>query len=130
MHEWRDHTAELELAVEAESPEAVFAEAAVAFGKLVAHETTGEPAEHDVHVDASDRDALLVRWLEELIFLADTESFAPEHVEGLRLGEWSARATLVGRRGEIAPLVKAATYHRLRFAYADGVWHARVVLDV
>ena len=30
MHEWRDHTAEIELAIDAETPEQVFLEAAVA----------------------------------------------------------------------------------------------------
>jgi SHS2 domain-containing protein len=31
-----------------------------------------------VRVDAPDRGALLVRWLDELVFLAETDGFIPE----------------------------------------------------
>jgi SHS2 domain-containing protein len=130
MHEWRSHTAEIELAIEAGRPEDVFAEAAVAFGELVVAGDEGEPARHALSVEASDRASLLVAWLEELIFLADTESFVPEHVEDVELDAHSVRATVFGRRAELEPLVKAATYHDLRFVRANGIWHARVVLDV
>jgi|ERR1051326_265425 SHS2 domain-containing protein len=130
MHEWRSHTAEIELAVDATSPEAVFAEAGEAFAELISLGLDGEQHDHRVAIDAADLGALLVEWLEELIFLADTESFVPERVDDLRLDETNLTATLVGRRGQVEPLVKAATYHNLRFACDDGVWHARVVLDV
>jgi SHS2 domain-containing protein len=130
MHEWRNHTAEIELAVDAGSPEDVFAEAAQALAELISLEREGEPDRHRVAIDAADLGALLVEWLEELIFLADTEGFVPERVDALDLRDTSLRATLVGRSGRIEPLVKAATYHGLRFAHEDGVWQARVVLDV
>lgn len=130
MHEWRSHTAEIELAVEATSEEAVFAEAAEAFGELVGLDGDGENAEHDVTIDASDRGALLVQWLEELIFLADTESFVPDGVRNIRLDGNTLNGTLVGRRAPLEPLVKAATYNSLHFARDDQTWHARVVLDV
>jgi SHS2 domain-containing protein len=130
MHEWRNHTAEIELAVDAASREAVFVEAAEALAELISLGRDGEQRSHRVAIDAADLGALLVEWLEELIFLADTESFVPERVDDLRLDETSLSATLVGRRGPVEPLVKAATYHGLRFAPNDGVWQARVVLDV
>ena len=130
MHEWRSHTAEIELAIDAEQPEDVFAEAAVAFGELVAASNEGEPASHAIALEASDRGSLLVDWLEELIFLADTESFVPERVEDVVLEHTSLRATVVGRRGDLEPLVKAATYHGLQFTQANELCHARVVLDV
>jgi SHS2 domain-containing protein len=130
MHEWRSHTAEIELAIEADTPEQVFAEAATALAELIALNRDGEEEQREIRLDARDRGALLVEWLEELIFLADTEAFVPERVDDLRLERDSLRATLVGRRGRVEPLVKAATYHGLCFAPTDGVWHARVVLDV
>jgi SHS2 domain-containing protein len=129
MHEWRSHTAEIELAIEADSQETVFVEAAAAFGELVGG-TGGERAEHGVTIEAADLDSLLVQWLEELIFLADTDSFVPETARDVRIRGTAVSATLVGRRAPLEPLVKAATYHGLRFAQEDGVWCARVVLDV
>jgi SHS2 domain-containing protein len=130
VHEWRSHTAEVELAIEAETEEQVFVEALTAFGELVARDDSGEEARYDVTLAAADRGALLVEWLQELIFLADTESFVPERADGLRLDDGALHATLVGCRGRVEPLVKAATYHGLRFAREDGLWKAVVVLDV
>jgi len=130
MHEWRSHTAEIELAVDAASPEQVLVEAAQALAELISLGRDGEPQNLHVAIDAADLGALLVEWLEELIFLADTKGFVPERVNDLELRGASLTATLVGRRGPVEPLVKAATYHGLRFACHDGVWQARVVLDV
>ena len=130
MYQWRSHTAEIELAIEAETPEDVFADAVTALGELIALDRERDKLQRQVTLDAPDRAALLVEWLEELIFLADTDSFVAERVDDLRLEDSSLRATLVGCRARIEPLVKAATYHGLEFAPRDGDWHARVVLDV
>ena len=130
MHEWRSHTAEIELAIDAETPEQVFVEAAAALSELISLARDGEEARHEVALEASDHAALLVEWLQELIFLADTESFVPEQVDELRLESHAIRATVVGRRSEVEPLVKAATYHQLQFTCVNAIWQARVVLDV
>ena len=129
-YEWREHTAELELVVEAESERDVFAEAARAFGELVDRGEGGDPTAHVVAVEARDLGSLLVDWLEELIFLADTQSFVPERVPSLELECGRLRALVEGRRAALAPLVKAATYHGLHFSRADASWRAQVVLDV
>jgi SHS2 domain-containing protein len=130
VYEWRSHTAEIELAIEAESEERVFEEALAAFAELVTLDSAGDELRHEVSIVADDRGSLLVAWLEELIFLADTESFVPERAERLRLSATTLAATLVGRRARVEPLVKAATYHGLHFACEHGMWHARIVLDV
>jgi SHS2 domain-containing protein len=130
MYEWRSHTAEIELAIDAESEEQVFEDALAAFAELVGLDHSGTPAQHRVVVEAPDRGSLLVEWLQEVIFLADTESFIAEGAEGLRLEDTSIKATLTGRRAPFEPLVKAATYHGLHFAREGNTWRARVVLDV
>jgi SHS2 domain-containing protein len=130
MYRWVDHTAEVELHIEAETREEVFAEALTAFGELVSREDEHEPAEHDVEVEARDHASLLVAWLEELVFLAETEDFVPERAERLVLTEGRLSARVSGLRGRPAHLVKAVTYHGLEFAKHNGVWRAKVVLDV
>lgn len=129
-YEWRDHTAEVELAIDAASEEDVFRAALEAFGRLVEREDGGEPVERRVTAAAAERGGLLVAWLEELIFLADSESFVPDAVESLVLGDSELRARVRGRRADLDPLVKAATYHGLQFTSEEGRWRARVVLDV
>jgi len=128
-HEWRDHTAEVELQLEAANEGTLFAEAAAAFGEYVERSSGGEPARHEVALEARDRASLLVELLEELIYLADTEGFVTDRgllvLDGPRL-----TGTLEGRRTEIAPIVKAATYHDLAYERRGEAWHAHVVLDV
>ena len=128
-YEWRSHTAEVELAIEAASAEQVFEDAAAAFAELVAPHD-GTAARYEVALEAADRASLLVDWLEELIFLADSEGFVAERAADLRLTATALAATLVGRHATFEPLVKAATYHGLELARRGEVWHARVVLDV
>ena len=130
MYEWRSHTAEIELALAAGSEEEIFAEALEAFGRLIELADDGSAARHEIELVAHDRGALLVEWIDELIYLADTESFVPDRVEALELRPNGLRARLAGRSTHFDPLVKAATWHDLRFERSDGGWEARIVLDV
>jgi SHS2 domain-containing protein len=127
---WVDHTSELELEIEAASEEDVFAEALAALAELLSGEPSDEPARRSVSAEAPDRPALLAAWLEELVFLAETEGFEPRAVESLALRADSLHATIAGRLGAPPPLVKAVTYHRLAFDPVEHGYSATVVLDV
>lgn len=133
VYRWVDHTAELELHVEAPTEEAVFGDALAALRELLVEhmdDTGGEPARIDVHASAPDRATLLAEWLSELVYLAEAEGLVPEGVESLRLSADAIDATVSGVRSSPPNLVKAVTYHRLDMAAADGSWRATVVLDV
>jgi SHS2 domain-containing protein len=144
MFSWADHTGELELHVEAATPAAVLAEALCAIGELLGGEE-GERTrdakgggqedaalvERELAVEAADRPALLAAWIDELVFLAETEGLVPIDVAGLRLDGDRLSATVIAREGEPPHLVKGATFHRLAFERsAEGGYHATVVLDV
>jgi SHS2 domain-containing protein len=128
MYEWVDHTSELELHVEAETPEGVFHDALRALAELLGP-AAGKRETRRLRFFASERDRLLWQWLDELVFLAETEGFVPELAQ-LTLGEESLQTTVTGRIGEPSPLVKAITYHGLAFEEVEGRYRARVVLDV
>ena len=129
MYRWIDHTAEVELEIAADSEREVLADALAALADLL--DARGEGDElRSVELRAADRPALLAAWLEELVFLAETEGFEPLELESLELGDDGLRATVRGRLGAPPHLVKAVTYHRLAFARADSGYSARVVLDV
>lgn len=131
MYRWVDHTAELELRIEAGTEEEVFAEGLAALAELLCTGQGGGPAvSREVVAEAGDRPALLAAWLEEVVFLAESQGFEPHRVESLRLSANQVRAQIAGRLGAPPPLVKAVTYHRLSFAPADGGYSANVVLDV
>jgi SHS2 domain-containing protein len=133
MYRWVDHNGELELRVEAPTDADVLREATRALAELLhrdAAEAAGEPVTREVTVDADDRAQLLAAWLEELVFLAETEAIVPEDVRFETLDPRGLRACVKGRRGEPPHLVKAVTYHRLSFDRTDSGWAATVVLDV
>lgn len=92
----------------------------------------------EVEVDADALDLLLLRLLEELVFLKDSEGLlmlaevVSVDTSGTRL---RARATLAGEgidrgRHELVADVKAVTLHDLRVAREGDAWHAHVTLDV
>lgn len=128
MYRFVEHTAELELELESDSAEGVLGEALRAFAELVGP-AEGDVVERSVAVDATDPPALLAAWIDELVFLAETEGFVPESAD-LDVTGSHVTGVLHGRRGEPRPLVKAVTLHRLRFRQRDGLWSGRVVLDV
>jgi SHS2 domain-containing protein len=157
MYRWVDHTGELELEIEAPDERAVFEEAVAAVRELTGGESgedgdangdidSGADAAADdsaksegnaapggpreIEVTAPDRAALLVGWLEELFFLAETQAFVPLRVTRLELAAERLEATVEGRIGHPRHLVKAVTYHGLTLEPSDGGWRARVVLDV
>src|SRR5262249_28651033 len=98
---------------------------------LETSESTLAPLEHRaVRATAGDRPALLAAWLEELLFLSESEGFIPHRIERLSLEACALSATVAGRPGEPRPLVKAVTYHRLQFESSERGYRARVVFDV
>ena len=129
MYRWVDHTAELELEIEAPTQAAVFEEALLALRELLDGDD-GEAAVEEVAVRGSDQAALLAEWLAELAFLAETTGLVPARLAALELGEGRLTATVEGRLGAPAHLVKAVTYHRLSLTRGAGGWRATVVLDV
>ena len=135
MYRWVDHTAELELELEAATAHGVFEEALAALGELLAEragkeETGDELARYGVSASAPDRGALLAEWLSELAYLAESEGFIPTRAERLELTDDALEATVVGRRASPPHLVKAVTYHRLAIWEEDETWRARVIFDV
>jgi SHS2 domain-containing protein len=84
-----------------------------------------------------DRELLLLRFLNELIWLRDAEGLVlrPTRVECRGDGRLELSAELAGEpldptRHELACDVKAATAHGLALARSGDAWQASVTLDV
>jgi SHS2 domain-containing protein len=132
-YEFLDHTGEMVLLVRAPGLDQLFAEAARALGEL---EREGIPAAGQtdscrVTLEAGDLPALLIDWLNELIYLSETMAAVPARAtvhlaEPARLNAEVELARLERRPA----LVKAATLHRLRLEPEPGGWVAEVILDV
>lgn len=132
-HELLPHTAEVLVRLRAPDLGGLAAEAGRALAEL---QLGGTPppargAWRDVVVQAGDPGALLVDWLNELIFLAETERWVATEFEPKQGGEGELRIGARGVRVDPAPsLVKAATHHGLEVRARDDGLEAEVVLDV
>jgi SHS2 domain-containing protein len=102
----------------------------VALGDVLGDVRGGEPVTHEVRITAPDRAALLAAWMEELVYLAETDGFIPHRIERLELAPENLEALVGGERSVPQSLIKAVTYHRLEMEPVDGGWRARVILDV
>lgn len=88
-----------------------------------------------VELHAADRDQLLVKWLEEILYLYDGERFVPSSIEITEHSPVSLTARLHGEpfdpdKHETRLDVKAVTYHQLSIAENPGGWTVRIYLDI
>lgn len=93
--------------------------------------------ERSLELADTDPSLLLFRFLNELVYLRDAEGLVlqPEALDidtdgGLRLRARLAGEVLDPRRHGRGNDVKAATLHGLEVGVTEGVWAARVTLDV
>jgi SHS2 domain-containing protein len=132
-HETVEHASEIRMRVRAGSLAELLAEAGRALAELQLRESVA-PAQGDwraLDVSAGDSAALLAEWLNELIFLAETERWVATQFEIQRIGAASVTARARGVAVDRAPgLVKAATLHGLRVEEVPGGTTGEVILDV
>ena len=130
-YRWVEHTAEVEVEIEALTEEGAFVDALHALAELLGDDRhAADNVSRELAVDGRERAVLLLRWLDELVYLAETEGLVPEDVERLELSDGGLVARVRCHRGDPRPVVKGATYHRLAFQRSAGAVRARVVLDV
>jgi protein archease len=134
-YELIDHTADVGIRVMAASLDALFETAALALTELMTDTATVEPRlERTMDLKEESIDLLLVCWLQEILYLMDTEGLVFSVFE-VRIEGATLQATL---RGEpfnpgVHPRksdVKAVTYHHLEVATHGDGWEARVIVDI
>jgi SHS2 domain-containing protein len=133
-HELLEHTADIGIRARGSTPEEAFAAAAEGLAELMGAWLPGEGHERKIEVEAADRPALLVAWVDELLFLRESEDavFGGFDVDGVSEKRLRARV-LVSARGDRDledAGIKAGTYHRLRVEPEGDAWLAQIYLDV
>lgn len=119
--------------VRAPSMSAVLAEAArgLAEVQLRGQPVAGERSWRRLEVQAGDREALLVDWLNELIYHAETDHWIGIDFEIEALSDTALSAGVWGATTVEAPsFVKAATHHGLVVRQIDGGIEAEVIFDI
>ncbi len=130
-----DHTADVGIAARGETPEELFANAAAGMFSIITDPNNVEPrTSRPVTVSGSDRADLLVAFLNELLFLLETDRFITRRVEFDRLTETELAAVIhgefIGPKHELETEIKAVTRHELTVEQRADAWHATVLFDI
>ncbi len=131
-----DHTADIGIIARGVDPAEAFANAAKAMFSLMVDLERVEPREERrIEVEADDRESLLVDWLAELLYVSEVDNLVFSHFEVAEISDkrivaWAYGEPLDLERHNPKLMVKAVTRHMLQVAHAEGVWQARVILDI
>jgi len=131
-----DHTADIGIRAYGNSLGEAFANAAYGMFSLITDlDTVGETVCHTIEIEASDEQELLVSWLNELLYLLDTEGilFGSFQISTISNGMLQAKACgekVKPSRHTIKTSIKAATYHMLSIERSDNGISVQVILDV
>jgi SHS2 domain-containing protein len=134
--EMLEHAADARVRLRGDSLEDVFATAARSLVQLLIGDSRIERSRsRSLELSADSPTQLLVDWLDELIFLFETEAWLAAEAELDIQPGWRLRAVTRGQphdteRQPIETVVKAATHHRLRLERRNSGWEAEVVFDL
>jgi len=130
------HTADVAYRIRGDSLADIYINAAAAMMATITDRRRLKPRETRlIEVEAPDREALLVSWLNYLLYLYDVDGFLGRLFEIVELRDERLRATARGEifdpeRHEAKTAVKAATYHHLEITPRNHGWQATVILDL
>ena len=130
-----DHTADVGIIAYGASISEAFANAGRALFNLITElDSVAEVLYRDTELTASDEEGLLVEWLNELIYLFDTENILFKRFDVTVLPKAQLRARSYGEKvdsskHQLKTGVKAATYHMLRVDKNNG-YQVQVLFDI
>lgn len=116
--------------------EGAFASAVHGLASLLSDLPGGDqPLTRQIRIETGSLPSLLVRFLNEIIYLEDTQSFLPGKITHLKIQNNNLDATLTGAifNPEIHTLnahIKAATYHGLEIVEEGETVRIKVIFDV
>jgi len=130
------HTADLAWQIRGASLPELFANAGKALSAtLTDRRYLRRRQTREVSLEAGDREALLVDWINHLLYLFDIDGFLGRDFQVEVLTGEHLEARVQGdifdpRRHPEGTAVKAATFHQLEIVRQDDGWQATVVLDL
>lgn len=137
-----EHTADLAIEVRAETLAELFDRAAAGATALLygADQPGGRGAERSafgaarrsVRLQASDRAALLLAWIREVLYLHEVTGFVYGGADFHRLSEQELSADAWDREpaGPVEREIKGVTWHGLEVEQEPDGWRARLIFDV
>ena len=140
-----EHTADIGIKVSASDLNEVFVQAAAAMFEILVDSKSGlipsitVPIEiKTVKVDksgVSPTEHLLVKWLQELLFIFETRHLVLSHFYIDELTDDNLEGAAKGLKFDKSRhkqncQIKAVTYHQLSLGKKNDGWHARIIFDI
>jgi SHS2 domain-containing protein len=128
-----EHTADYALKIQGHNLEELLVNAAHGMNSLMVADLNAISAQiqKKVDVEAVDAESLLVEWLSELAYWAETEMLVFKTFDLHKVLATQVQATLFGGKTQkLVKHIKAVTYHNLKVVKTDKGLEATVVFDV
>jgi SHS2 domain-containing protein len=130
-----EHPADEKFRTEGETVEKAFSEVVKAFSEIVG----GEQGmyHHDIEIESEGYEPLLFDFLDELIFLQDTEGVVVSYAESIEITDTDeghrleAKIAVDDISDTMSPMdIKAPTYNEMKVDHENGEWILEAVLDI
>jgi len=134
MHEFLPHTADVQFIVSSKTLERLFGEAALAMRETICDSEVSGKINKKIKVKGHDLMDLLHNFLEEILFIMDTENLIFSNVKTMKIENKKELIAEIGfdkNKGyEIHLEIKAVTYSEMYIEKKKNFWEAKVTLDV
>jgi SHS2 domain-containing protein len=128
-----DHEADVGFEIYGKTMEDLYGNAVEAIFSLIVKTGKMRP-EKGKRINLTDDQGLLIVFLNEMLYLWDTEGFIPKDMS-LKVEKSKLTGTVIGgiydpSRDAIKTEVKAVTYHNFSIEATNGMFKARIIVDL
>jgi len=131
-YKFLEHTADIKFQAYGSTIEKAFENSALAMFNAMSEEKIASKIKKKIKVSGKDKESLLYNFLEELLFLLDSENFFVSKVK-VKISGLKLEAELLGDdagKYETKLDVKAVTYNQMFVKREGKEWMTQVVIDV
>ncbi len=131
-----DHTADIGVVIFGESLPELFQHAAQSFFSVLTEvKNIHEGESRTFSLDAPGLEELLVSWLNEFLYLFETQGLLFSRFEIKKLSSEHLEATAWGekytaKKHPIKRIIKAVTFHQLTIQKQKGMWKTQIIFDL
>ena len=133
-YKFLEHTADIKFQAFGKSLNRAFENSAIAMFRAMTSERIRAKNKKTIKIEGRDKESLLYNFLEELLFLLDTENFFLSKIKvRIEEGKFQLTADLFGddvKKYNPHIDIKAITYNQMFVKNEKGRWVCQVVLDV
>jgi len=132
-YKYLEHTADVKFQAFGKNLEEAFVNSAYATVNVIFEGKVKENKTHTIKIKGVDQKSLLYRFLEEILFLLNTENFLLSKIKNIEIKDNELSATLIGDSLDNYKLemdIKAVTYNEMFIKKDKDEFIIQVVLDI